>query len=377
MEAVLSLLRTIVGASVGFFVALGSFFTPQIVATNPPPALIITHATSTPAQAKPEQMGGGASSTPAKVSSQKSSGLLSKPPVSRGGSAGQTFAQTPLPSLPIEQINAAARAAIVNIFCTTKSGGYFNPISGSGVIIDSRGVILTNAHVAQYFLLPDYVQCLVRTGSPAQARYTARLMYLPPAWIAANAGEISSSTPSGTGEYDYAFLYITGTTDPNGTLPATFPALPMDGADPSTGQQVVLAAYPAGFLGGVSITLNLYATSAVASVGDIFAFVSGSHADLFSLGGTVVSQSGSSGGGAINGQGKLQGIISTEVPAATTAGRDLRAITIGYINRQLEADGQGGLLGFLSNDLGVFADAFAKTVAPVETKALVNALSGQ
>ena len=29
-------------------------------------------------------------------------------------------------------------------------------ISGSGVIIDSRGVILTNAHLAEYFLLKDY-----------------------------------------------------------------------------------------------------------------------------------------------------------------------------------------------------------------------------
>ena len=35
-------------------------------------------------------------------------------------------------------------------------GRLFNPISGSGVIVDSRGVVLTNAHVGQFFLLHDY-----------------------------------------------------------------------------------------------------------------------------------------------------------------------------------------------------------------------------
>ena len=49
------------------------------------------------------------------------------------------------------KINEVTRDAIVNIFCTTKSGGSFKPITGSGVVIDKRGIILTNAHVAQYF----------------------------------------------------------------------------------------------------------------------------------------------------------------------------------------------------------------------------------
>ena len=87
-------------------------------------------------------------------------------------------------------------------------------------------------------------------------------MYLPPACVAANADTIASTSPTGTGQNDYAFVRITGTTDPNGTLPASFPALPMTSGDPYTGQQMVLAAYPAGFLGGISITLNLYTTSA-------------------------------------------------------------------------------------------------------------------
>src|SRR5581483_7670669 len=84
---------------------------------------------------------------------------------------------TPPPSAPElspETVNATLRSSLVNILCTTVGGGLFRPISGSGVIIDTRGVILTNAHVAQFFLLKDYpfknnIQCVVRTGSPAQA----------------------------------------------------------------------------------------------------------------------------------------------------------------------------------------------------------------
>ncbi|HEV8677502.1 MAG TPA: hypothetical protein VN701_01580, partial [Candidatus Paceibacterota bacterium] len=62
--------------------------------------------------------------------------------------------QTPL--LSPEQVNENARASIVNILCLATGNGQENSISGSGVIIDARGVILTNAHVGQYFLLKDY-----------------------------------------------------------------------------------------------------------------------------------------------------------------------------------------------------------------------------
>jgi hypothetical protein len=49
---------------------------------------------------------------------------------------------------------ALLRGAIVNIICI--QGGGLRGSSGSGVIVDPRGIILTVAHVGQNFLLRDY-----------------------------------------------------------------------------------------------------------------------------------------------------------------------------------------------------------------------------
>lgn len=374
MDAVIALLQKAVLAVVSLFVALGALVSSHTHAVNAPPlspAISVEEvATSTNVAPSTTATSTPPKTTPAQTTAQQPTAATSVQP------------SQPNPTDPIfstEEINEKARASLVNILCTTVFGGSFNPISGSGVIIDSRGIILTNAHVAQYFLLRDYpfennIECVVRTGSPAQARYTAELMYLPPSWIQSNAKKITDTDPTGTGEGDYAFVRITGTTNPTGTLPSSFPALPMDAAGPAIGDSMVLAAYPAGFLGGISISLNLYPTSAVARVQQIYNFSDSSNIDLFSLGGTVVSQAGSSGGGAVSTAGKLKGLIANEVPAETTSGRDLRAITLSHIDRSLAAEGQGGIIELLSHDAASFAAAFNATIAPRETASLKTAL---
>ncbi len=379
MEVIYALLHQALAVVIGVLVALGSFFTGHTETAHAPlpvPAATTTATASFPvASSAPKTI---ATSTPAKNPPQKSSDLLSEPKAA--GSAGQTFAPDSLPTFSTEQLNTLARGALVNILCTTLSGGSFNPISGSGVVVDSRGVILTNAHVAQYFLLRDYpttnsIDCVVRTGSPAQPRYRAELLYLPPTWVVANAAQIKKDTPTGTGEFDYAFLRITGSTNPQGTIPSSFAALPMESGDPYVQQRILLAAYPAGFLGGIAISLNLYPTSALATVGDVYTFGGETNIDLFSLGGTVVAQTGSSGGAAVSAQGKLIGLIATEVPGATTAERDLRAITMAHIDRSLRAAGQGGILTLLSRDVVQFAAEFNAATAPIETRLLLDALT--
>ena len=279
-----------------------------------------------------------------------------------------------------EQINEETRSALVNILCLPRTG--INGISGSGIIIDNRGVILTNAHIAQYFLLrnyltPDNITCTVRVGSPAQERYTATLLYTPPAWVAANAAQLKAVQATGTGENDYAFLFITGRTDPAASLPATFSRMEMNRGLVGLGEEMLLASYPAGFLGSQTVQKNLYASSAVTYVTQLFSFGGNNNVELFSIGGTILSQGGSSGGAAVRlSDGKLAGIITTSTAGATTDARDLRAVSLAHIDDTLIAAGKGGIVGLLSGDLAAKAADFNTKIAPGLTAQLEAVLSG-
>ena len=284
------------------------------------------------------------------------------------------------PKVSFSEINTNTREALVNIFCTTKSGGSFKPITGSGIIIDDRGIVLTNAHVAQYFLLKDYLtenfmQCTIRTGSPARSKYKATPIFISPSWVKENANSIIQQTPKGTGEADYALILITGRTDPVKVLPETFSFIPPEynSGKIEVGGGVLLAAYPAGFLGGISIQKDLYISSTVTKIMELFTFGSGT-LDVFSIGGSVVAQQGSSGGAVVNEEGRLLGIIVTSSVAESTQDRDLRAIAIGHINRSFVKDTGFDLQTLFSGDIIAEADAFGENIAPELTQLLVDEL---
>lgn len=283
-------------------------------------------------------------------------------------------------SLSFSDINISTREAVVNIFCITQGSGPFNPISGSGVIIDKRGVILTNAHIAQYFLLKDYpskdfVDCIIRDGSPAQQRYRASLLFIPTIWIENNAENIKQQNPRGNGENDYAFLLIKETTKANTNLPDTFfSANPiLDEATIKEGENVLLAGYPAGFLGGIIIQKDLYITSTITDIERVFTFKENT-LDLFSLGGNIVAQQGASGGAVVNKENGLIGIIVTSSDGETTDERDLRAITLSHINRSLVLNSETTFKELLAGNLLQKALDFSTNIAPTLTKLLVDVL---
>lgn len=286
----------------------------------------------------------------------------------------------PPSSISPPTLNELARKSVVNIFCTSTLSGPFDAISASGVIVDSRGIILTNAHVAQYFLLRNYpspntMSCVIRTGAPAVATYTAELLFLPKSWVEKNAEKINEEKPLGTGQHDYALLRIVGVTNPQNTLPDSFSALPMTTALPKLNEDVLVVGYPAGFLDGISLQRALYQTSAFTKVAELLTFVENT-LDLFSIGGSVVAQSGASGGAATNLQGELMGIVVTSTQAADTASRDLRAITISYFLRDFQIESGQSLTEYVTGDLAEKATAFRINQEPVLVKKLVDALEG-
>lgn len=95
--------------------------------------------------------------------------------------------------------------------------------------------------------------------------------------------------------------------------------------------------------------------------------------DALSLGGIIGAQSGSSGGAVVNQWNKVIGLITTTSRGATTAERDLHAITTAYINRDIKIQTGMNLAETLAHDPKVMADAFRPQAADLAQK-LINAI---
>lgn len=245
------------------------------------------------------------------------------------------------PPLDFETVNIAARSALVNILCTPKTTGAIKPISGSGIFIDSRGVILTNAHVAQYVLLAQSgrtdLECDIRSGAPATAKWIPVVMYIPPVWIETHAKDITTSKPVGTGEHDYALLYVLSSIS-GSPLPSSFPTIKTDtrSAIGFVDDAVLTASYPVEFLGGLTAQNSLYPVTSITAIKKLMTF-GVSSPDVLSLGGVIQAQGGSSGGAVLNQWARLIGIVTTTSEGTTTAERDLHAVALSYVDRDLKA----------------------------------------
>jgi len=228
---------------------------------------------------------------------------------------------------------SSLRSALVNIICSAPLGSGIHSISGSGIFIDPKGIILTNAHIAQYFLLAGRgVSCTIRSGSPAADKYDASLIYISPEWLSANPDVLTESSPSGTGENDFALLAVTKSATGD-LLPSSFPFVPLAIMPPDAGTPVVIASYGAQFLESNQMQSGLSPTIVFGSVKDIFTFAVHT-IDVLALGGSAAAQEGSSGGGVADASGTLVGTITTSTVTGATDTRSLDAITASYIRAE-------------------------------------------
>jgi hypothetical protein len=282
----------------------------------------------------------------------------------------------PTPTIDASSLNTIARNALVNIYCEADSLSLLPSTIGSGMLIDPRGIILTNAHVAEHLLLESYrvpkaIQCYARNGSPARIAYKVNLLYLPATWVTENAAYITQSTQrrAGLGKNDFALLYITESAT-DAPLPSSFPYITVEYTDVvDVGEEVFSVAYPAELLPDRNKLNALYPVSAYSRVEHFITFTEDILDELY-LSGNAVSQTGASGGGVVTTEGKLYAVIATVTDGATPQDRDFQAITIPYISRTLQELTGETLRTFLSKDPNVELIHFRTNVAPPLTAAL-------
>ena len=250
--------------------------------------------------------------------------------------------------------------------CYVPAGSSLHSISGSGVIVDPKGIILTNAHVAQYFLLADRgVSCTIRAGSPAADSYRAKLIFISPSWINANNALLTEAVPSGTGEHDFALLAITksSTSTP---LPSSFRFLPLATTPPRSSTPVVIASYGAQFLDPSQIQSALFPTVVFGSVKSVFTFATNT-IDVLALGGSAAAQEGSSGGGIASASGELAGIITTSTISGDTSSRSLGAITSSYIRADYASETGEALNLLLAESTSTAITDFVSQIPALES----------
>jgi S1-C subfamily serine protease len=242
--------------------------------------------------------------------------------------------------------------ATVNLYCRIKVAGRTYSATGSGVLVHQTGVILTNAHVGQYFLLGSSssrtkTECTVRGGSPANDKYDATLLYLSPSWARETVEETTKKQPGkGTGESDFALLRIVATGTRSSQ--AFFPAVALDMFTTlEDGDEVVAAGYPAEDLNFRQVLRNLAYRAASSTLTAINSFQR-PYQDVLTLAPSMMSVSGVSGGPIALPDDKLIGIAVT-VSKGTESERSLRGITLSYIDRALRSETGLWLQTYISN----------------------------
>jgi hypothetical protein len=182
-------------------------------------------------------------------------------------------------------------------------------------------------------------------------------MYIPAAWVTFNAKILSEANPTGNGEYDYAFLAVTGSA--NGTaLPAAFQHLSLSGPDAYEGEPIVAGTYAAQFLSSSEIQSALYPTIVSGAVESIYTFMR-TTIDVVTVNGSVAAQEGSSGGGIARADSSLLGIVVTSTTEGQTSARTLAAITTSYIARSYLMQTGKDINDLLQNDPKLTASDFA------------------
>ncbi|MFZ2253196.1 MAG: serine protease [Minisyncoccia bacterium] len=287
-------------------------------------------------------------------------------------------------SLPTDKsLTENIQDVLVNIYCQYKTDEYIRTTTGTGFFINPKGIILTNAHVAQFLLLENMesttgsVSCVIRSGNPATPKYHAQLLYISPTWVFDNADLITNEAPRGTGERDYALLYVSESIDQS-PLPARFPAINIatDLLPQSiTGSDVMTAGYPAEALMRSGADAKLFPIVAETTLGTLYTFGS-NYADIFSISESPVGEQGASGGPIVTKDAEsVIGLIVTKGDEVAEGEHSLRALTLSYIDRTIIEETGFSLTQNMQGDIAHRGYIFKSAMVPFLAEILEEKLA--
>lgn len=338
---------------------------PTATASTPPVLPHMPVQTSAPSPQPPR---------PTPSTTEPPSTATPKPPVTPTPTAVAPVAAEQKVTLDTSTASTIANT-VVSIVCVRYNGNKIHLTNGSGVLVSSKGVVLTNSHVAQMFLLKDKgYDCSIRRENIPTYGFTAIPLYINEDWVEDNFLAISSPSPVGTGENDYALLLITANTNPALSLPRSFPAADLNTASEAAeiGDDVTVAGYPGIQTNDFNIATQASLKTDTTTIKNVFT-LDRITVDVFATRDTPVAKRGSSGGGVFE-DNKLIGTIVTTSPGTSPTSLVINALTLDYINRDIKDATGKTLKEILGGDLTAQAASFGSSVAPRLTELLLRNL---
>ena len=283
----------------------------------PPPT---PQAATMPAPAKPDSGSAPAESAPPK-----------QVPTAHVQPLPSPLALDPTPLLSDQEFYGRFAAAAVQIYCRTSKEIF----AASGVMVNARGLVLTNAHVAEIAESAGEKNCQARHGNPAESFAGIEVVF--------TADTSAKITDTEVPERDFAFLRLVESREP-------FAFAAIDFAPAREGESFLTLGYPSEFLQGVNAEANanlVFSVLTVAGFSDLDDDRATVEAYVFR--GGLALQQGSSGTAIFRRSGGVAGLVFATTKGVTTADRDGVALTVPYMERIMRLETGEGLAEFIAS----------------------------